>query len=114
MQEHELEAWLGDTTVTDDQRTALHRASDSIETRYPGDAWQDKAREAFTAAAQVILADDTLEGFGEAWRQTRVAERTAMARLTGAIIAEAQGAPEVQVAERAGVDRQTVRKALGK
>ena len=50
-----------------------------------------------------------------AWQRARAAEREAMERLTGAIIAEAQGgAPEVQIAERASVARMTVRRALGK
>ena len=50
-----------------------------------------------------------------AWQRARAAEREAMERLTGAIIAEAgRGVPEVQIAERASVARMTVRKALGK
>ena len=49
------------------------------------------------------------------WRRAKSMERDAMARLTGAIIASAvQGQPETTVAERAGVSRLTVRKALGK
>lgn len=116
MQEHELTAYLGDFAdeVTADQRAAMHRAEEVIETRYPGDDLQSEVAEAFSAAVQVILGDDTLEHFGETWRQARMAERAAMVSLTGAIIAQAQTASEVEVADRAGVDRQTVRKALGK
>ena len=59
--------------------------------------------------------DDTLEGVAAEWARARAAERDAMARLTGAIIAAAvQGQPETTIAERAGVNRLTVRKALGK
>ena len=50
-----------------------------------------------------------------AWQRARAAEREAMERLTGAIIATVQaGVPEVQIAERASVARMTVRRALGK
>ena len=63
----------------------------------------------------MILCDDTLERIAGQWANARAAEREAMERLTGAIIAEAgRGVPEVQIAERASVARMTVRKALGK
>ena len=68
-----------------------------------------------SGALMVIVGDDTLEGVAGEWARARAAERDAMARLTGAIIASAvQGLPETTIAERAGVNRMTVRKALGK
>ena len=120
MQPYELDAWLGDTELTDEQRDAFARTVEAIADRYPGrDHGQhpdeESITEAMTGALQVLLCDDTLEGLSAAWPRTRAAEREAMERLTGAIIAEAQGgAPEVQIAERAGVARMTVRRALGK
>lgn len=120
MQPYELDAWLGDTELTDEQRDAFARMVEAIADRYPGrDHGQhpdeESITEAMTGALQVLLCDDTLEGLSAAWQRTRAAERDAMERLTGAIIAEAQGgAPEVQIAERAGVARMTVRRALGK
>ena len=120
MQPYELDAWLGDTELTDEQRATFARTVEAIADRYPGrDHGQhpdeESITEAMTGALQVLLCDDTLEGLSAAWQRTRAAERDAMERLTGAIIAEAQGgAPEVQIAERAGVARMTVRKALGK
>ena len=120
MQPYELDAWLGDTELTDEQRATFARTVEAIADRYPGrDHGQhpdeESITEAMTGALQVLLCDDTLEGLSAAWQRTRAAERDAMERLTGAIIAEAQGgAPEVQIAERAGVARMTVRRALGK
>ena len=91
-----------------------------IAARYPGrDHGQhpdeEMMGEAMSGAIRVLLGDDTLEGLSAAWQRARAAERDAMARLTGAIIASAvQGQPETVIAERAGVNRLTVRKALGK
>ena len=120
MQPYELDAWLGDTELTDEQRDAFARMVEAIADRYPGrDHGQHpdegSITEAMAGALQVLLGDDTLEGLSAAWQRARAAEREAMGRLTGAIIATAQaGVPEVQVAERARVTRMTVRKALGK
>ena len=120
MQPYELNAWLGDTELTDEQRDAFARTVEAIADRYPGrDHGQhpdeESITEAMAGALQVLLGDDTLEGLAGAWARARAAEREAMGRLTGAIIATVQaGVPEVQVAERARVTRMTVRKALCK
>lgn len=120
MQPCELDAWLGDTKLTDEQRDAFARMVEAIADRYPGredgqHPDEESITEAMTGALLVLLGDDTLEGLSAAWSSTRAAEREAMERLTGAIIAEAEGGtPEVQIAERAGVARMTVRRALGK
>ena len=113
MQPYELDAWLGDTELTAEQRGALEDAIDHLSTRYAGD--EDAVGEGMGGALMVILGDDTLEGVAAEWARARAAERDAMARLTGAIIAEAvRGGAETTIAERAGVNRLTVRKALGK
>lgn len=113
MEEHELTAWLDDTEVTDEQRAALHRAADLAQARY-GEDMQGEREVAFTAAAQLILGDDTLDGFAAAYERARRAERDAMAALTGAIIAASATMSEVAIAQQTGVTRMTVRKALGK
>ena len=106
--------------MTDEQRATFARMVEAIADRYPGREHgqhpdEESITEAMTGALQVLLGDDTLEGLSAAWQRARAVEREAMERLTGAIIAEAQGgAPEVQIAERAGVARMTVRRALGK
>ena len=120
MQPYELDAWLGDTELTDEQRDAFARMVEAIADRYPGREHgqhpdEESITEAMAGALQVLLGDDTLEGLAGAWARARAAEREAMARLTGAIIASAvQGQPETVIAERAGVNRLTVRKALCK
>ena len=112
MQPYELDAWLGDADLTTEQRAAFGRMVEMIAERYTDD---DAVGEGMGGALTVILGDDTLEGVAEEWARARAAERDAMARLTGAIIASAvQGQPETVIAERAGVNRLTVRKALGK
>ena len=115
MQDYELGAYLGEFEATDEQREALLRASDLIDARYPDPDRQHSAQAAFTAAYQVIVGDDTLEQIAGEWRRARAVEREAMERLTGAIAGSAStGVFETTISERAGVDRQTVRKALGK
>ena len=115
MQDYELDAYLGDDiTITDDQRAALHRASDMIDTRYPNADLRDDAETAFAAAMQVILGDTTVDDEATAWSDARRAERTAMASLTGAIIAASADESENAIAQRTGIHRGTVRKALGK
>ena len=120
MQPYELDAWLGDTELTDEQRATFARMVEAIADRYPGREHgqhpdEESITEAMAGALQVLLGDDTLEGLAGAWARARAAEREAMGRLTGAIIATVQaGVPEVQVAERARVTRMTVRKALCK
>lgn len=120
MQPYELDAWLGDTELTDEQRATFARTVEAIADRYPGREHgqhpdEESITKAMAGALQVLLGDDTLEGLAGAWARARAAEREAMGRLTGAIIATVQaGVPEVQVAERARVSRMTVRKALCK
>lgn len=113
MQPYELDAWLGDTDLTAEQRTTLESAIDHLNARYAGD--EDAVGESMSGALMAILGDDTLERLAGEWSNARAAERDAMARLTGAIIAAAvQGQPETAIAQRTGVNRMTVRKALGK
>lgn len=112
MQDYELDAYLGDVEVTDEQRAAILAAADAIEVRWPDPDAEDDRREALAAAVQVVLGDASLEEVAAAWHRARAAEREARAALTGALIAS-EGS-EVSLAERAGTTRMTVRKALGK
>jgi hypothetical protein len=107
-----LSALLADTTATAEQRTALLAAVGLINSRYPDD--EDSQGEAFSTAAQIILQDATLTDIGADWATARTAERKAMQRLTGAIIASSATTAETHIAAIAGTDRMTVRKALGK
>ena len=112
MQDYELDAYLGDVDATAEQRAALHAAADAVAARWPDPDLADTREQALSAAAQVILGDDTLETIAEQWQAARRLERERHAALTGALIATP--GPEVTLADRAGVTRMTVRKALGK
>ncbi|WP_372595577.1 hypothetical protein [Actinotalea sp.] len=112
MSTYDIDAWLGDTEATDEQRAAIQAASDAIAARWPDPDMADSRRDALNAAAMVVLGDEALEATAEAWRDARARERATRAALTGAIIAS--GGTEVGLARRAGVTRMTVRKALGK
>ena len=78
MQPYELDAWLGDTELTDEQRDAFARMVEAIADRYPGREHgqhpdEESITEAMTGALQVLLGDDTLEGLSAAWSRARAA-----------------------------------------
>lgn len=112
MQTYELDTWLGDTEVTDGQRSALLAAAAAVDARYPDADLTDDRRRAFTAAAMIILGDVTLEEIAERWHVAYRVQQDKHAALTGALIASSGS--EVELAKRAGTTRMTVRKALGK
>ena len=112
--EADLLVWLGPAadTCTPDQLEAVYAADRAISRRY-GDS--DQAESALSAAVQVILGDATVDELAEARFRARLAEREAMAALSGAIIAAVQaGESENALSSRLGLPRDTVRKALGK
>lgn len=114
MQPYELDAWLGPLTTTDEQRDAILQADNAIQARYPDRDAADDRTAALTAAVTVIVGDDTLRQIGDQWKAARRVEREAMAALTGAIIASSTTMTEVAMSAESGVNRTTVRKALGK
>ena len=122
MQRTELEAWLGPALddMTDEQVDTFAALVERIAGRYPGrDSGQhpdeEAMGEAMSGALMILLGDDTLAGLGGEWARARQAEREAMARLTGAIIAASgAGRAETEIAAETGLTRRSVRKALGK
>jgi len=59
--------------------------------------------------------NDDVARAGKRWAKAKAAEREAMTALYAALAAGSQaGLSEVAMAELAGVDRMTVRRALGK
>ena len=64
MQPYELDAWLGDTELTAEQRTTLEDALDHLTSRYGDDG--GAVGEGMSGALMVIVGDDTLEGRGGA------------------------------------------------
>lgn len=72
MQPYELDAWLGDTELTGDQREDFERSIDMIAARYPGrDHGQhpdeEMMGEAMSGALMVLVGDATLEGLAQEW-----------------------------------------------
>lgn len=117
----DIRNWLGDFAdqATDDQLDQLATISDIAEQRWPDPDDRDSREQALSGAARVILGDDTLDSLGAALRRARLAERTAMDRLVGAVLASSTGArsprpgSEADLVERSGLSRMTVRKILG-
>ena len=126
-QDYELTQWLGGTEPTDEQREQIERAVAMIETRYPvpaevadalrgylfADVMADR-EQALSGAVQVILGDSTPDELAEAWLAAVRTAAEAHAEMTGAIIAASATTSERALADRLGVARDTVRKALGK
>lgn len=118
MQDYELDAYLGDWAdrVTDEQRRIIGGALDAVAKRWPSPDFTDEQTAAGNAAVEVAFGDATAEQIAAEYRAARDAEQAARLRLTGAILATSLAEPisEQALAERFGVTRVTVRKALGK
>lgn len=108
----EIVAWLGDAEVTDEQYERIAAAFADLTERYPGADVNDDRIAATSAAVRVIIGDDTLEAIGRRFQAARAALAAAQVELTGGIVGS-QGS-EQHISARAGVARETVRKALGR
>jgi hypothetical protein len=106
--------WLGPAAdeMTAEQIDEFDRVAAAIGGRWPDPEDSDSRELALSAAAQVIVGDNSLEALAGSWRDARRVERERMAALTGALIATPGS--ERALEERSGVARATVRKALGK
>src|SRR5690554_7050375 len=114
---HELEAWLGLAAddLTPDQTDRLHREAQSIDGRYPDPDDQELRDAALSAAVQWLLGDITLERAREQLVSARIAAaRASAAAQQVAVMAHADGMPESHAAAAVGIDRMTLRRALGK
>lgn len=118
MQRYELEAWLGDDhQLTNEQIDELHGLADEIEARYPDPDDQDERDAALTTAHQLLLAqDDVLGALAEDLVVARTAEARALASIQQAahMLIPAKTSTEAGFARQTGIDRQAVRKWLGK
>ncbi|GGA62626.1 hypothetical protein GCM10011490_11310 [Pseudoclavibacter endophyticus] len=114
MTTRDLISWLGHAQPNDEQLDAINAAADAAERIYPLEQAGER-EDVLSGATQVILGDTTLDQLAAKLGTARRAKAQAMDRLRGAIIAAAHaGVSESEIARRAGVNRMTVRAALGK
>ena len=115
--EHELLAWLGPAAdqLTAEQIQRLSREAEAISRRYDPDLHEEREA-ALSAAVRYLLGDTTLDEVGAERRRTLNAESVARAAAiqVAAMYAEDHAISERQLAERSGIDRQTLRARLGK
>lgn len=119
MQDYDLDAYLGAFAeeLDADRRWVLGQVLDKLAERWPSPDFTDEATAAGNAATELAFGDSTADQIVIEYRDAREAERTAHLRLTGALLYTSLSEPavsEVALAERFGVTRMTVRKALGK
>lgn len=113
----ELEVWLGPALdeMTDEQVDRMRAESARIHERYPDPDEQDLRDAAMNSAVQYLLDETTIDDAGRALALARLEQDRAMAAAQQmAAMAVEDGMSEYQAAERACIDRMTVRKALGK
>lgn len=117
MQQHELDAWLGDDHGLNDEqvRDLLWRA-DEIEARYPDPDDQDERTAALTVAHRLISGEQgVVEELAKSRAEAKAAEISALAGLReAALIRIGTTDTEAGFARAANVDRMAVRKWLGK
>ena len=120
MQDHEMHGLLGPAyeETTEEQRRVIDRALEMVAQRWPDEPdWREQNTDATNAVLEVVLGDSTAETIAAEHRAARLAAEAAQRRLTGAIIAVSLLEPtvtETALAERLGVTRVTLRKALGR
>lgn len=112
MQEHEIDAYLGDAAgqLDNDQKTELVRINDDIEARYNED---DPARAAaFAAAVAYMLGDTNTDATARAYRSAQKVRDEALAAAIQ--VAAMSGLSERAAADEIGINRLTIRRHLGK
>ncbi|PXY20329.1 hypothetical protein [Prauserella endophytica] len=122
MQRYELDAWLGDHDLTDDQLRDLLDAANEIEERYPEPDDSEERDAALVTAYRLMIADPetVVDDLGADLLRARQAEAAALAGIRHAATAlvridrSARGIEsQAGFAERVGVDRMTVRDWIG-
>ena len=108
-------SYLGHTAddMTEQQIRLFEQCAGQIHQRYPEGG--GARRIALEAALSLIRGEMQLDAISSGWRNSKRRERLQMAGLTGAIIAAVSGGEsELAVSVRTGLNRATVRRALGK
>lgn len=112
-----LLVWLGPVAdeLTDEQFDRLFREAKTIEARWPDPGDSDLRGAALSAAVQLMLGETSLDQAREQLVAARIAARRAsVVAQQLATMAVGDGVPESHAAAAAGIDRMTLRKALGK
>ena len=119
-QRYEIEAWLGDAAgeMTDKQISDMHDLITAWEADHPNWAEPDESFEteaAWIAAYDAVTGALDLPATASDLLALRTAEREGYCRAVAvAYMAARQGTPEAKAAREAGIDRMSLRKALGK
>lgn len=117
MQRYELEAYLGDALadMTTEQVDRLHAEADRIDARYPDPDEQEERDAAMSAAVQYLLGETSIDDAARALITAQRARDAAMAAVQQiAVMAHADGMTQEVAAQRAGIARKTLLRALGK
>jgi hypothetical protein len=115
IQRHEIEAWLGPAygVLTEAQIARVHPVR--IWARYPDPDDSMERDAALSAATQYLLGETTIDDAGESLLRARIRASEALAAAQQiAVMAVEDGMAEAEAARLVGLDRMTVRKALGK
>jgi hypothetical protein len=113
----DIEAWLGPALdeMTEEQIDRMQQAADRIDDRYPDPDDEQEREAARIAACQYLLGETTIDDVRESLLRARLQVGEALAAAQQiAVLCVADGMTEAEAARRAGIDRMTIRKALGK
>jgi hypothetical protein len=118
MQQHELEAWLGDDHgLNEEQIDDLLRHAEDIEERYPDPDDQEERDAALSTAYRLLrLEDEVIGELAQERRDARAAESRALAgiRQAAIMLIPNEDRTEAGFARQVGVDRMAIRNWLGK
>lgn len=107
--------WLGDATLTTEQRDRFITIWDDVATRYPEPEDQDVRSAALSAAVQYLLGETTPTDAGrEIGRLNAALEDAKAAARAIAVLAVEDGTSEYALHQELGVTRRTLRLWLGK
>lgn len=102
-------------TIRRDEFRVLYAATAQAAEKLAADFHDDGLRQIQIIAPQGTLDEAALRSVGKHWRDARTSERAAAGQAKAAIVAAAaDGVAETTLADLLGVDRMTVRRALGK
>jgi hypothetical protein len=116
MPSDDLTAWLGPAAddLTTEQIERVAEAARDLGRRYPDPDERPERDAALSATVQYLLGETAPEEANRALIDARLAEQAAyVSALQIAVLLVADGVPKKTAAERVGVDRMSLLKALG-